>query len=344
MTNKVSIIVPVYNTKKEYLEECFKSINRQKYKNIEVVIVDDGSEEEIALFLDTYNKFENYKVFHKKNEGVSTARNFGIENATGEWLMFMDSDDLLSDNAVEPLINNSESMDIVIGTVKRTNVNNVINIENRVLEDEEKYDLIKSIFQAKSSKYYYVDSLCGKLYKKSFWETNNLKLEKDLKYGEDSFINIEAYIKAKKINFLPELVYFWRANEESVTSKYNPKLMDEQEKTLNKIKDKFPQIIETYEKEFISYVSKAIKNIIENMYCSKECTKECRIELLKKIESKPVFIECINSNLYSEVPLERKIMLKLLKFRLYGIAGTLVRIYKKIKKQKIGGQIERRTN
>ena len=186
--------------------------------------------------------------------------------------------------------------------------------------------------------------MCGKLYRKNFWETNNLKLEKELKYGEDSMLNIEAYIKAKKITFLSELVYFWRANEESVTSRYNPYLMDEQEKTLNKMKKKFPEITETYEKEFISYVSKAIKNIFENMYCSKECSKECRIELLKKFESKHVFIECINSNLYSEVPFERKIMLKLLKFRLYGITGFLIKIYKKYRSQKIGGQVERRTN
>ena len=89
MTEKVSIIIPVYNTKEEYLEECFKSINNQTYKNVEVIVVDDGSKEETATYLDKYTKNNNYKIFHKKNEGVSVTRNFGIEKATGDWLMFV---------------------------------------------------------------------------------------------------------------------------------------------------------------------------------------------------------------------------------------------------------------
>ena len=331
MSNKVSIIIPVYNTKKEYLEECFDSINKQTYRDFEVIIVDDGSKEETALFLDTYKNIENYKIFHKKNEGVSTARNFGIEKATGDWLTFVDSDDYLKDNALEILIDNSKDMDIVIGGIKRTTVNNTIDIESRIFEKEETGELIKSIFQAKSSKYPYVDGLWGKLYGKDFWQKNNLKLEKELKYGEDATLNIEAYMKAEKIKYFPELVYYWRTNDESVTAKYNPKLMDEQEKTLNSIKNKFPQITEKYGKEFISYISRTIKNIIENIYVSNDSSKKEKRELVKKMLNKSIYKECINSNMYSEVPMKRKIILIFLKFRMFFAIEMLFKAYIKNK-------------
>lgn len=332
MTEKVSIIIPVYNTKEEYLEECFKSINNQTYKNVEVIVVDDGSKEETATYLDKYTKNNNYKIFHKKNEGVSVARNFGIEKATGDWLMFVDSDDFLNEESIEILINNSKSMDIVIGGVKRTTINNTMELESCVLKNEETKELIKSIFQAKSAKRPYVDGLWGKLYRKEFWIKNNLKLEKELKYGEDATLNIEAYIKATKICFFSKVVYYWRTNDESVTAKYNAKLMDEQEKVLNIMKNKFPEITgKIYKKEFISYISRAVKNIVENIYLSAETTKKEKRELLNKLISKPIYKDCINSNLYNEVPIKRKVILILLKFKMFWAIEILFKIYRKYK-------------
>lgn len=332
MTDKVSIIIPVYNTKEEYLEECFKSINEQTYENFEIIIVDDGSKEKTAAFLDTYNKDEKYKIFHKINEGVSVARNFGIEKATGDWLMFVDSDDFLNEKALETLIKNSKNMDIVIGGVKRTTINNTIELESCILENEETKDLIKSIFQAKSAKYPYVDGLWGKIYRKEFWIKNNLKLEKELKYGEDATLNIEAYIKASKIGFFSEVVYYWRTNDESVTAKYNVKLMDEQEKVLNNMKNKFPEITDKiYKKEFISYISRTLKNVIENIYLSAETTKKEKRELLNKLISKSIYKDCINSNLYDEVPIKRKIILIFLRFKLFFMIEIMFKMYKEFK-------------
>ena len=332
MNNKISIIIPVYNTKQEYLEECFKSIDEQTYENYEVVIVDDGSKDETAKFLDNYNKKEKYKILHKKNEGVSTARNYGIENSIGDWLLFVDSDDFLSKDALEKLIDKSENVDIVIGGVKRTNIDKIVEFETHILENEKKDELIKSIFQAKSARYFYVDGLWGKLYKKDFWNKSNLRLEKDLKFGEDATLNIEAYIKSKKICIFSDIVYYWRTNDESVTAKYNPRLMDEQEKVLNTIKRKFPLIVdEKNKKEFISYISRTLKNVIENIYVSNETSEKEKRNLVKKLIEKPIYKECIKSNLYDEVPLKRKIILFSLKFKLFFMIEILFKMYKKVK-------------
>jgi glycosyltransferase involved in cell wall biosynthesis len=103
MNDLVSIIVPVYNTA-YYLPKCIKSMLNQTYHNIEIILVDDGSTDKSATICDKYAKRDKrIRVIHKKNGGVSSARNTGIENATGRYIMFVDSDDWLPLNAVESL-------------------------------------------------------------------------------------------------------------------------------------------------------------------------------------------------------------------------------------------------
>ena len=101
---KVSIIVPVYNVEK-YLEKCLDSIVKQTYENIEIILVDDGSTDKSGTILDQYAEMDNrISVIHKKNEGVSTARNTGIEAARGEYICFADADDYLMPDYVEYLL------------------------------------------------------------------------------------------------------------------------------------------------------------------------------------------------------------------------------------------------
>ena len=98
----VSIIIPVYNTPKQFLEECLESIRKQCYKNIEVIIVDDGSKHETASYLDTL-KEDNIVIAHKNRQGVSSARNYGVRCAKGNYICFVDADDLISENFVASL-------------------------------------------------------------------------------------------------------------------------------------------------------------------------------------------------------------------------------------------------
>ena len=109
----VSIVVPVYNAEK-YLEDCLISLVDQTYENIEIILVDDGSVDDSGRICDSWaEKDDRIIVYHKKNEGVSTTRNFGIQRARGKFLMFVDADDMLVLNAVEYMVkemikNNSE--------------------------------------------------------------------------------------------------------------------------------------------------------------------------------------------------------------------------------------------
>ena len=118
MPPKVSIIVPVYNVSK-YLDECILSLINQTYKNIEILIVDDGSIDESLDICEEYAKKDDRIILiRNSHEGVSVARNTGIENASGDWISFVDSDDYAELNMIEELINRSleYDYDIVIGS------------------------------------------------------------------------------------------------------------------------------------------------------------------------------------------------------------------------------------
>ena len=110
--NKVSIIIPVFNSEK-YIENCIKSILGQDYKNVEIIIINDGSTDNSVKIIKQINS-DKIKLINQKNNGPSSARNNGIKNASGEWIMFLDSDDMLADNAISNLIEKSINTDHVI--------------------------------------------------------------------------------------------------------------------------------------------------------------------------------------------------------------------------------------
>ena len=115
----VSIIIPVYNAK-AHLEACVQSILDQSYKNFELLLINDGSSDGSSELCDELSQKERkkYGVIHKENGGVSTARNRGLEEACGEFIIFVDCDDVISQDYVESFIESSRDADLVIGLSK----------------------------------------------------------------------------------------------------------------------------------------------------------------------------------------------------------------------------------
>lgn len=122
----ISVIIPVYNTE-NYLSPCLESIIRQTYKNLEIIVVDDGSTDKSGVIADEFSLNDTrIKVIHKPNGGVSSARNTGIDIANGKWIGFVDSDDTIEENYFETLINNAlkNNADISFG------ISNIIDGKN----------------------------------------------------------------------------------------------------------------------------------------------------------------------------------------------------------------------
>ena len=116
MKNLLSVIVPVYNVN-NYLERCINSILEQNYQNMEIILVDDGSTDGSSIICDNYSKrYENIKVIHKQNGGLSSARNTGIDNCSGRYISFIDSDDWIDKEMFSEMIAQLEAdnSDIVI--------------------------------------------------------------------------------------------------------------------------------------------------------------------------------------------------------------------------------------
>ena len=155
----ISIVIPVYNTA-QYLPRCIESVLNQSFRDFELLLVDDGSTDGSGDICDRYeNKDNRIRVFHKKNGGVSSARNLGIVNAFGEWLLFVDSDDEILPNALQTLVDCiSDDVDSVLGGIVEVNENgDEWALETRVEQVLSKKQTVVSLYGGYGSYYTY----CG---------------------------------------------------------------------------------------------------------------------------------------------------------------------------------------
>ena len=216
MDSLISVIVPIYNSEK-YLDNTIKSIINQTYKNLEIILVDDGSTDKSYEICKKYQKKDNrIKLFHQKNKGVSFARNIGIENSNGEFLTFMDSDDLIDKKMYEKLFNAFDNnLDYVFCDYKIKK--NMLNNSNKIL-DMTIYDKIYKSFP-------YDGGANWCLYRTKIIKKYNIKFSENLFFAEDLDFLISYLIRCKKnIKYVDEKLYYYVNNSDSITKKEDIKL------------------------------------------------------------------------------------------------------------------------
>lgn len=219
MNYLVSIIIPVYNSEK-YIKRCLNSVLNQTYKNIEIVIVDDGSTDNSFLEI---NKFEDKRIkyFKKENEGVSIARNYGIKKSSGEYLLFVDSDDYIAKDMINELVKRIEGLSEIVFC---NNMEIWYNKEEErrlfvSVDKLSKNNVIREIASGRAG------LVCSKLVSKKVIEDNNILFDKNLKVGEDQLFFLEVVEKSDEFKHVDKSLYFYnRTNENSVTIKYQHKL------------------------------------------------------------------------------------------------------------------------
>jgi glycosyltransferase involved in cell wall biosynthesis len=212
INNKVSVIVPVYNTA-VYIEECLLSILYQTYKNIEVIVVDDASDDQTSVILEKFND-RIHVIRHIKNGGPGKARNTGMDHASGDLTVFVDSDDYLSSKTIIEDIVRIFSGDIYIFNGQGFNVKSEI-IEKRYFGLEQKYFNKKGIYK----KYYHlifnIMSPAMKVYSSEFLRINNIRFPEGI-YGEDVEFWIKCLLVTKKIRYVDLYAYHRRRRENSI--------------------------------------------------------------------------------------------------------------------------------
>jgi glycosyltransferase involved in cell wall biosynthesis len=221
MTPKISIIVPVYNCEK-YLKKCIESILSQTYKNIEIILVNDGSLDNCGQICDEYKlKDSRIVVIHQENRGLSGARNSGLEVVTGNYIGFVDSDDWVGKEMYEVMLNVALKYDlnIVECGINETGLETEYNNTELNIVFENSFEALQRII--KNSDF----SVCKKLYKKETIKDAKFLLNRT---SEDVYFAVENIPKIKKMGYFEFPFYNYRPNPKSITkSPYNIKRFDD---------------------------------------------------------------------------------------------------------------------
>lgn len=205
-----SIIIPVYNSER-YISACIKSIISCRNDNIEIILIDDGSNDDSYKICKEYaKKDKRIKILHKRNEGASSARNKGIEEANGKYIMFVDSDDILDDNWDRILDSKMEkdiyyiNENIDIGVSKLEMLNYIIGFNNK-----------KICFAGPFSK----------IFKTSFLKKNKISFKDEIINGEDMLFNVEALLNCSSFEIINDSYYRYRNYQGSATKRFDKKII-----------------------------------------------------------------------------------------------------------------------
>lgn len=214
----ISIIVPIYNAEK-YLNKCLDSLINQTKKELEFILVNDGSTDNTETIIKTYND-ERIKYYKNKNQGIGKTRNFGIEKATGKYLMFLDSDDYLSEDACEKLYERTqkEKLDLVVFDFYR--------VENNELKKEIIKNFKSSSLKTNPNLLLEINlGPCNKLYKRDLIIKNEIKFQEKLKYEDTTFV-VETINNAKRIGKLNECLHYYVIHSQSETTVRDERVFD----------------------------------------------------------------------------------------------------------------------
>lgn len=240
---KISVIIPVYNVE-SYLEKCVKSVVFQSYRNLEIILVDDGSTDKSDEMCDQLSKkYKNVFAFHKENGGLSSARNYGMEKMTGEYFFFIDSDDYIYYKTIEKMYFALKFLDVDIVECEYAKVTSDygFNYTNQtVLRIDSSEEFLSHVIKWKE----HYPMAWNKLYKTSVFGKYRFR---EGRLNEDEFFINDWIVNTKKIGYLSLPLYYYRIRKDSIMGQpFTIKRADAFDAYVNRyliIKESYPKII-----------------------------------------------------------------------------------------------------
>lgn len=229
----ISVIVPVYNTE-QYLPDCIESILNQTYKNIEILLVDDGSEDESLNICREYSKRDTrIVVIENKHQGLVATRKSGVKCAKGEYCIFVDSDDWISRDLIKEILplTGEGSTDIVNYSLQ--NIDGVKSVDwsytipEGIYEEKMEDIYSKMIFDFECGCPGIIQSLCSKLIKKNILWSSIESVNENITLGEDAAVVYKAMLLSKKIAITNKCLYFYRVRQDSMYHSKSSDVFDE---------------------------------------------------------------------------------------------------------------------
>lgn len=300
MQEKISIIVPIYNCE-NYLDKCIESIICQTYKNLEIILIDDGSIDNCPKMVDSYCKKDSrIKAIHQKNKGLSGARNTGLEVATGEYIAFVDADDWIEPNMYEvlykALIENDADMSVC--NMFWDDFSGLVN--DYSLEIGQSYHFLSTAYKNRYGENLSFSFIVvwNKLYKRDVF--SSLRFSSKWRWGEDMAVLADIVGSINKGVFVHSALYHYRSNanslirkpwcDERMSSVYTYDLF------LNSIKGKISQdVYNRWSEQFLSLSVRMIKMVLDTNYTDKKHFEEI-VELVGRhiVNKKKNFCKIIN--------------------------------------------------
>lgn len=350
-----SIITPCYNVER-YLKECVSSVQRQTFKNWEMILVDDGSTDStLSLCMELASKDERIIVFHQNNAGVSAARNKGLELSKGQWIIFIDSDDWFSDNAFDTFLKAIDEVKCDRYIFNRSSVNKGLKLP---LSHLKPYKLIRSGKELRwfaiDMLYPYYDELINdvkvedirgvncSVYNSHTIKTNKIKFDTNLKIAEDAIFNYDIIIHSKTIMMCDIDVGCYRINEGSVMHSYTSNINIINNQTINAYFARTKELIETdidFKHAFVGMVSECLFRAMKlNLLhpSNKTSIMNRMINLKRLIKNNDLIKMAINNVDPAYLPHGKKEIMLSLKYNQYLISlllGYLAILYLTFKKE-----------
>lgn len=327
---KVSIIVPVYNVEK-YVTKCIESLINQTHKNLEIIIIDDGSTDNSLQICNKYKLLdERIIVIHKSNEGLGLTRNKGLECATGKYIYFIDSDDYLDKVAINECVEFAEKykLDIVTFGVKYIDDDNIISkeivpvapkniVDGNTIIVKEVLPIVLGYAQINDQIKNLIGTTWSSLYSRKLIEKSNWKFDSEREIlSEDAFSLLKLYKDVNRLGVIERGYYYYRKNQNSLTHSYKQDKMN----INNNFLERGLKICEKngYHKNVIKglnkyYISNAI-GIIKSIYKSDMDRKEIKKEI-KKIIYNDLLQATLKEYDYKNDSIFRRIFLQAIKIK-----------------------------
>ncbi|MFT8357437.1 glycosyltransferase [Bifidobacterium aquikefiri] len=339
----VSVIVPVYNIPNDLLSRCFNALAVQTYTNMEIIVIDDGSTiEGNKTICDAFqSNHSQFSVVHKNNEGVSTARNIGIEKSKGKWVTFIDSDDWIEPDYIEKLIsftNTNKMADIVFCDC-------TVEYENRSVKNSFVPHNFKRFLNSKhdrqllllemlgQNKFYNPPEIgigvpWGKLYRRNFLKDNNIVFERNLRRMQDNVFNLYAFKLAKSIVYVPQYLYHYNNLEMSVSHRFNTRIIED----FDKVHDSTAQFLKKFpfdnalERGYRSRVVQSLHPILRSYFFHKDYSNNysTRYQEIRKLISKEPYKTALEHLPVSSLPPKMLVFSLLLKLHLLLIMQMII--------------------
>lgn len=263
---KISVIIPVYNNA-AFLPQCLDSLISQSFLDYECIIVDDGSNDGSDIICDDYQKRDNrLRVFHIKNQGVSHARNVGLEKVKGEWISFVDCDDWIEPNYLSTLYEHADNdTDVVIGNIFfNSGEKQVTKICSKPLlrkKDFPSFPLATLVPDCGRADGLFVSmellsSACNKLTRKSLLDKYHIRFNEQLFLNEDGLFHLTSYIHARDFKILDIPLYHYRIRPNSANYRYRPDVHEQNlvvDKAFSSFSEELPDDIKVAFKSLCAY-------------------------------------------------------------------------------------------